>query len=271
MKKYILSVVILLALLPLHLFSQTVKEDVVYMKNGTIYRGTIIEQIPNVSYKIEIAGGSQIQVKADDVTRIIKEDKFVDGPVYYERPHPVHEFHYRDKGYFIEGQALAEAVDIGLRVVNGYKFGQYGYLGVGVGVESLVFGIQRHSYDFAGTYIPIYLYYGGDILQQHITPFYSLEAGYAFHPNTMAEADYYYNSSEPMSGHGGFMAGAGFGVRFYSRRRVHFDLSAHIDFKMATENYENDIYNQNTGNTYQYFYSTSELLIIPGLRFGVGF
>jgi purine nucleoside permease len=67
------------------------------------------------------------------------------------------------------------------------------------------------------------------------------------------------------------MAGAALGVRFYTRRRVHFDLSAHIDLKMSTENYETDFYNQNTGNTYQYFYSTNEILFIPGFRLGLGF
>ncbi len=47
--------------------------DVVYLKNGSIIKGTIIEQIPNVSIKIETKDGSVFFYKIDEVEKMTKE------------------------------------------------------------------------------------------------------------------------------------------------------------------------------------------------------
>jgi hypothetical protein len=49
--------------------------DVVYLKNGSIIKGQIIEQIPSVSLKIETTGGSIFVYKMDEVEKITKEVK----------------------------------------------------------------------------------------------------------------------------------------------------------------------------------------------------
>jgi hypothetical protein len=48
-------------------------EEVVYCKNGNIYRGVIIEQIPNVSLTIKIYGGNVFVIKSDEIIKITKE------------------------------------------------------------------------------------------------------------------------------------------------------------------------------------------------------
>lgn len=48
-------------------------EDVVYLKNGSIIRGMIIEQIPNVSLKIKTEGGSVFYYRMEEVKKISKE------------------------------------------------------------------------------------------------------------------------------------------------------------------------------------------------------
>jgi hypothetical protein len=48
--------------------------DVVYLKNGSIIRGRIMEQIPNVSLKIETRDGSLFVYKFDEVEKITRED-----------------------------------------------------------------------------------------------------------------------------------------------------------------------------------------------------
>ena len=245
----------------------------IYLKNGSIYRGTIVEQIPNVSFKIEIAGGTVIFIKVDDIDKITKEDKKdTGGNIRYDRhdrpirPKPLYEFHYRPRTFFIEAQALAEAPEVGFHLMGGYKFNQFGILALGTGIDLVMCDLHGNT-NYGGGYVPLYVYYSGEILRKHITPFYSVEAGYAFLLSGVGLIDDY----TIIGGHGGFMGGAGFGVRFYSRRRVHWDLSAHIDFKMATVHYEDQTYNQTTYTPIYYFYSTSELLIIPGLRVGMGF
>ena len=54
-------------------------EDVVYLKNGNLYRGMIIEQVPNVSLKIETIGGNVFAVNIADVAKITKEHKVAGG------------------------------------------------------------------------------------------------------------------------------------------------------------------------------------------------
>lgn len=47
--------------------------DIVYLKNGSIIRGIVIEQIPNVSIKIQTKDGSIFVYKMEEVEKITKE------------------------------------------------------------------------------------------------------------------------------------------------------------------------------------------------------
>jgi hypothetical protein len=47
--------------------------DVVYIKNGSVIKGMIIEQTPNVSLKIQTRDGSIFVYKMDEVEKITKE------------------------------------------------------------------------------------------------------------------------------------------------------------------------------------------------------
>ncbi len=53
-------------------FAQTYQE-VVYLKNGSVIRGVIVEQIPSVSLKIQTADGSIFAYQMDKVEKITKE------------------------------------------------------------------------------------------------------------------------------------------------------------------------------------------------------
>jgi len=54
-------------------FAQTNLQDVVYLKNGSIIRGMIIEQVPNQSVKIQIADMNIFSYRIDEIERITKE------------------------------------------------------------------------------------------------------------------------------------------------------------------------------------------------------
>lgn len=55
-------------------FSQNNYQDVVYLKNGSIIRGTIIEQVPNQSIKIETSDRSVFVYQMNDIEKIGKEE-----------------------------------------------------------------------------------------------------------------------------------------------------------------------------------------------------
>jgi len=71
MKKNLLTMVFILA--TTIVFAQNNFQDVVYLKNGSIIRGTIIEQVPNESLKIETADGSLFVYKLSEVEKMTKE------------------------------------------------------------------------------------------------------------------------------------------------------------------------------------------------------
>ncbi len=48
-------------------------EDVVYLKSGSVIRGSILEQIPGQSLKIQTKDGNIFVYKYDDITKITKE------------------------------------------------------------------------------------------------------------------------------------------------------------------------------------------------------
>ena len=50
--------------------------EVVYLKNGSIIKGVIIEQVPNISLKIKTSDGSLIICQMSDVEKITKEERY---------------------------------------------------------------------------------------------------------------------------------------------------------------------------------------------------
>ena len=102
---------IVLATAPL--FAQQM-EDVVYLKNGEIVWGTIIEQIPGESLKIQTADGSVFAYAMDEISKIVKEPVMGDGRVghRYRNRHAVRAlpsfFQWRRNHYYRVPRAPVE-------------------------------------------------------------------------------------------------------------------------------------------------------------------
>jgi len=71
-KYVIITILLVLCLFPI-LSAQGLSQDVVYLKNGSIIKGQIIEQIPNVTIKIQTRDGSVFVYKIDEIEKITKE------------------------------------------------------------------------------------------------------------------------------------------------------------------------------------------------------
>ena len=52
-------------------------EDVVYLKDGGVRRGLILEQIPNESLKLKTAYGEIFVIQMSDISKTAKEEKEV--------------------------------------------------------------------------------------------------------------------------------------------------------------------------------------------------
>ncbi len=282
--KRIFKILIVMAMLaPVALFAQDGMQDVIYLKDGSIYKGMIVETVPNVSYKIKSKDGNVFAVKVDEVEKITKEAREYNRSGYGDWGHrgwgkDSLRYEPRTKGYFNEVQVLIENVQGGVRMVNGYKFNRFAYLGVGIGIDRVfsnpfnpkVNGLDKK--ELAGIYLPLYLYHAGDgPTRGRFTPFYAIEAGYAMafkgFGGSDRNVDDFGNRLE-----GGVIAGAGLGFKLQSKRhRGHFSILFNVNYKQV--NFERDqlfISNggQVTGSVTQ---EGVGHLIIPGIRLGVGF
>ena len=73
MKKFLVSV--LFALITIVSYAQGNNyQDVVYLKNGNIIRGIIIEQVPNQSIKIETVDRNVFVYQMDEIEKLTKEN-----------------------------------------------------------------------------------------------------------------------------------------------------------------------------------------------------
>lgn len=72
MSKVVVAVLIAVMLLTSAAFGQQT-QDVIHLKNGSVIRGTIIEQIPGVSVKIETADGNVFVYNMTEIAKITKE------------------------------------------------------------------------------------------------------------------------------------------------------------------------------------------------------
>jgi len=71
MKKYL--VLISFALVTTMAYAERNYQDVVYLKNGSIFRGIIIEQVPDKSLKIETADKNLFVYQIDEIEKFTKE------------------------------------------------------------------------------------------------------------------------------------------------------------------------------------------------------
>jgi opacity protein-like surface antigen len=223
-------------------------EDVVYLKNGSIYRGTIIEQVPGESYKIQIRGGTVFSVTVTEVQKITKEavpvetsshNTYSNDAMGYGWPRSMRDTSktpaYMKKNRFFGTLEFRPGINnIGLRFLRGYKFNQFASLGLGFGFDGVYMGsgisfgkgIYNNQNINDGLYIPVYLQLSGDIRKSRITPYYFIEAGYAFHPQNP-----FVEKNPTDRSWGGPMGTAGMGVKFHSKGRVSMALNVNANYR----------------------------------------
>jgi hypothetical protein len=286
MKTILRSIIVMFAFLPFSSMAQNGMQDVIYLKDGSIYKGTIIETVPNESYKIQSEGGNVYAVAIAEVEKITKEEMKYQNQGFGFGMHrnmrgwrnDSIRYQPREKGYFNEVQVLIENVQGGVRIVNGYKFNRFAYLGVGIGFDRVfsnpfnprINGLEKK--ELAGTYLPLYLYYSGDgSTRGRFTPFYAVEAGYAMVFNGFGDearnVDDFGNRLQ-----GGIIAGAGIGFKVRSaRRRGHFSVLFNVNYKQVNYEYDQLFLDQGGQITGSVEKEGVAHLIIPGIRIGIGF
>jgi hypothetical protein len=173
MKKTLCLLAFLIAGLNAALMAQGRMQDVVYLKNGSIIKGIVLEQVPGQSLKIQTRDGSIFVYNMNDVTRIVKEG--IDAAPAKQVVMLPSDFTpgYRgmvDFGYTI-GVGDYGTGRLELTTSHGYQFNPYLFIGGGVGIHYFTEGEVAS--------IPIFADIRGNFLQEGtFIPFATLKAGY---------------------------------------------------------------------------------------------
>jgi len=246
MKKNLLLLIVLLGL-NTGLFSQNIARETIYLKNGSVIKGYIIEQIPNLSIRVQTADGSIFVYKTDDIEWITKEST----PWSYGRAYSPNS--YLSKNYDITGSRgfieLGYTVGMGdlslgrieLLISQGHQFSPYFYFGGGSGLN---YYCTNGANDLI---IPVFLDFRGNFIEGAVVPFVGLKAGYSF-------------TTKKLGGMGVYIAPS-VGVKFMTSEKNAINLSLSYTAQIGTIDY------------YDYRYSVvySEKKNIGGLSIKVGY
>jgi len=120
-------------------FSQNVQyEDVVYLKNGSVIHGLIIEQIPNQTITIQTADRNLFVFEVAQIEKITKEEIPGESVITTKPEEP---FIGKESGFEATVDLLfaiqlewGEPV-LGMHAIAGYRFFPQLYIGGGVGME----------------------------------------------------------------------------------------------------------------------------------------
>jgi hypothetical protein len=212
------------------IFAQGKYEEVVYLKDGTVRRGMIMEYVPNISLKIA-THDSLYSYKLDEIVKITRE---------LPQPVVIPPYDFRKKGYvgIVELGVVEYPVEnadmprFSINVINGYQFNPYFALGLGVGADIS----NANIYDVPVT-MDMRIYTG----RKKAAPFFAFGLGY----NMTIQSNYssFYNEDNHVSG---IIFNPSFGTRIAINKKA--ALSFGFGYKLLALHYK---YNFNRQNAFQ--------------------
>ncbi|WMX12762.1 MULTISPECIES: hypothetical protein [unclassified Aureispira] len=251
----LLSVVVLVCLTTVNTWAQEAKEDVVYMENGSVIRGQVIEYDPNGNIKIEIYGGSVLVYKSSEVVKIEKETAKIVLEVK-KKKRPNHKVPNTGIYGTVAVGTLGGLSDwgeptpgISLKGAVGWYF--HRLLGVGGGVGMMNLG--------GPTFVPVFANIRGNFMKSTASLFYDINVGYGIGVvNPLAS-----NGLGRMeAAEGGLYLRPSIGVRLPSTRQTHVFLDFGYVIQFSSAQYRdwnnNSIFEKRT-------------IYRPSLRVGVTF
>ena len=198
--------VLLLSIMALPAFAQRGQmEDVIYLKDETVTRGTILSR-DEIHIKIQTAEGNIHVYNVGDIIKINREPRF--GSYNNKKPGYAH---YTELGPLVAGKTTIDGVTtaaFSFQTVNGYRFRPCFFSGAGIGAD--LYATQ--------TILPVFASVRGDLLNSgSLIPFYFADAGYGINITQ--------NAANSTDFRGGAMYAAGAGVKIPFNRNAGFLLS----------------------------------------------
>lgn len=196
---------ILLACIYIHAYSQ----EIVHLKNGSIIKGSVVEQIPNQYIKIQSGDGSVFVYQSDEISKIEKAVKKNRFKSYLSKEYDITGYRgFVDIG-FQRGLDLS-VHDFSCFIIStshGYQFSQLTFLGIGVGYNEYAF--------------PIFVDYRQNFIKGSISPFFNMKAGLM------------YSISHAKPSHEGYYLLPAFGCKFMVSDKVAANISVGYNCSFA--------------------------------------
>lgn len=218
-RKLVLLIVLTITILQL---SAQKTKDALYLKNGSIIYGRLIE-ISDNNYKIQLSDGSTFNYAADEVDKLIKE-----APSYAGRKS-------EGAGLSIEGGLLIGSQNSDLdapfsfNIIVNYTNGTRNILGIGSGVEFL-----------GSTFSPVFAEYKRLFNERKTAPFIFFRGGALLHAGGDEESDPSNPYYHPRNYKGGASFSLGTGISWARE-----DMETYLSFayRHAQTSYKQQDYN----------------------------
>jgi hypothetical protein len=189
-------------------------QDVVYMKGGSIFRGTVTAYEIGGNLVMRTWGGAQMQLPASNVRRIVQQCKDTSRVRANASEKP---YTFSDHGWYHSTRfsilTSAEYSGLGVQHSSGKKINQY--LGVGMGI-----GLEKFDPYWDVPTVPVFAEIRGYLLPNRIAPFYAFGVGYGF--SKKASTNGFSDGVE--SWKGGWMAQGNIGYRIGNHFTIQFGI-----------------------------------------------
>jgi hypothetical protein len=199
-------------------------QDVVYLKNGSIIKGLIIEQIPDKIIKIK-SGENLFVYTMDEVEKIVKEEtktksRLTSGKSDLKKGYQLN----LESGLSIAGWQDGASLVLRGNVVNGYRFNPYVSTGLGIGLRAYDFlqfiNSSSNGNSTRPTLLPLYIDIGINFLDRKVSPYSATGLGYSF------------DVSDDMNGTGTFISQA-FGATFKLSTKYSFNVGMNLEWQQG--------------------------------------
>jgi len=190
-------------------------QDVVYLLNGSILRGKIVDWKFGQELKMVILGGMEISIPNDDIDKVRQE---LIGDIGVRRGRRA--FKFKEKGMYnllSVNMPMGSELGIGVTYSIGHRFNRWISAGAG-------FGYQDFEVNWGAQVIPVFLEGRGYLSSKRIAPYYSMRAGLGF---PIKNENYNVVSTNP-----GLLLNPEIGYRF-GGNEVHFYLGVGYHMQKA--------------------------------------
>lgn len=181
MKKLFLFLMLCMSLTT---FAAGSNKENVYLKNGSVIKGEIIEEIPNESIKIKTSDGSVWNFKMSEIARITRGEHNASSSC--EATNLKKGWRgFIETGYTFDDQSSGR---VELTPSFGYQLNPYLMLGAGAGLN--------YYTDADETFVPVYANFRGYVPTGcNVRPYIDLKPGYGFDLNGDSGSGFYLNIS----------------------------------------------------------------------------